>query len=118
MNAPFQFLCGNAVSPEYLRSLDTPHFTEQHIARFDEETQATVREQQAYLDAHPAIAIFRFATEGSHTRNGGVIQQGDRTAGVQAGKWTVGAWSAQRRLRHVCRWQYGADHHRRRAGSQ
>lgn len=53
MNAPFQFLCGNAVSPEYLRSLDTPHFTEQHIARFDEETQATVREQQAYLDDIP-----------------------------------------------------------------
>lgn len=76
MNAPFQFLCGNAVSPEYLRSLDTPHFTEQHIARFDEETQATVREQQAYLDAHPAIAIFRFAAEGSQTRKGGVIQQG------------------------------------------
>ena len=24
MNAPFQFLYGNAVSPEYLRSLNTP----------------------------------------------------------------------------------------------
>ncbi|WP_223549391.1 hypothetical protein [Pseudomonas sp. A-B-19] len=76
MNAPLQPLYTNDVSPEYLRSLDNPHFTEQQIAQFHEHAQVVVRQQQAYIDTHPAIAIFRCATEGSHTRNGGVIQQG------------------------------------------
>lgn len=31
---------------------------------------------RAYAKAHPPIAIYRVATEGSQTRNGGVIQQG------------------------------------------
>jgi anti-sigma factor RsiW len=76
MNARLQPSYTNDISPEYLRSLDKPHFTEQRIAQFSEQARAVVCEQQAYIDTHPAIAIFRCATEGSHTRNGGVIQQG------------------------------------------
>jgi hypothetical protein len=76
MNAPLHFSYTNEVSPEYLQTLDTPHFTEQQIAQFDEQSQATVSQQQAFVKAHPSIAIFRYATEGSQTRNGGVIQRG------------------------------------------
>jgi hypothetical protein len=65
----------NEVSAEFLRRQDNPYFTEQQLAQFNEQAQATVRQQQAYVDTHPAIAIFRCATEGSQTRNGGVIQQ-------------------------------------------
>lgn len=45
----------NEVSPEYLRSLDHDD------------------------PAHPALAIFRLATEGSCSRNGGVIRQASST---------------------------------------
>jgi hypothetical protein len=76
MNARLQPSYTNDVSPEYLRSLDQPHFSEQRIAQFSEHARAVVCEQQAYIDSHPAIGIFRCATEGGHTRNGGVIQQG------------------------------------------
>lgn len=37
---------------------------------------AIVSQQRAYQKAHPPIAIYRVATEGSQTRKGGVIQQG------------------------------------------
>jgi hypothetical protein len=76
MNAPFVPSYTNDVSPEYLRGLDNLHFTEHRIAQLSEQTQTVVCEQQAFIDTHPAIAIFRCATEGSQTRNGGVIQQG------------------------------------------
>ena len=49
MNAPLQPLYTNDVSPEYLRSLDNPHFTEQQIAQFHEHAQVVVRQQQAYI---------------------------------------------------------------------
>jgi hypothetical protein len=76
MNAPLHPAYTNEVSSEFLRRLDTPHFTEQQIAQFSEQARAVVREKQAFIDAHPAIAIFRCATEGSQTRMGGVIQRG------------------------------------------
>ena len=76
MNAPFQPLYTNDVSPEYLRSLDVSNFTEQQIAQFSEQARTVVREQRAFIDAHPATAIYRCATEGSQTRMGGVIQRG------------------------------------------
>jgi hypothetical protein len=65
----------NEVSPEYLRSLNTPDFTEQQIAQFAEQSQAVVRQQESFIKAHPTIAIFRFATEGSQTRDGGVTSE-------------------------------------------
>lgn len=64
----------NEASPEFLRSLDEPHYTEQQLADFDEQALAIIYQQQAYKENHPAIAIYRVATEGSQTRNGGVIQ--------------------------------------------
>lgn len=75
MNAALPLLYTNEVSPEFLRTLDKSPFTEQQLAGFDEHALAVVNQQQAYAKAHPPIAIYRVATEGSQTRNGGVIQQ-------------------------------------------
>ncbi|MEF9672940.1 hypothetical protein QNM99_14805 [Pseudomonas sp. PCH446] len=64
----------NEVSPEFLRTLDKSPFTEQQLAEFSEEAIALIHQQQAYCEAHPPLAIYRLATEGSQTRDGGVIQ--------------------------------------------
>lgn len=75
MNAPLHPSYTNEVSPEFLRSLNDSPFTEQQLAQFNEQAQAIIHQQQAYAKAHPPLAIYRWATEGSQTRNGGVIQQ-------------------------------------------
>ncbi|MHC8314724.1 hypothetical protein [Pseudomonas sp. LB3P31] len=41
---------------------------------------AAERQRQARTEIHPAIAIFLFATEGSQTRNGGVVHEGTATS--------------------------------------
>lgn len=74
MNAALPLLYTNEASPEFLRTLGNSPFTEQQLADFDEHALAIVNENQAYAKAHPPIAIYRVATEGSQTRNGGVIQ--------------------------------------------
>ena len=63
MNAPVHPSYTNEVSAEFLRSLDAPHFTEERLAHFCDEALAVVRQGQAYMDAHPAHAIYRIATE-------------------------------------------------------
>ncbi|MCQ3031471.1 hypothetical protein NLO88_12460 [Pseudomonas syringae] len=65
----------NELTPELLRSLDVSPFSEQQLAELNEEALNCIREQQAYRKAHPPVAIYRFATEGSQTRDGGVIEQ-------------------------------------------
>lgn len=74
MNTPSQQRHTNEASPELLRSLDQSPFTELQLASFSEEALAIIEQQQAYARAHPPLAIYRVATEGSQTRNGGVIQ--------------------------------------------
>ncbi|MGO4313217.1 hypothetical protein AB4Z35_25795 [Pseudomonas sp. KB_15] len=76
MNAPLHPSYTNEVCAEFLRSLDAPHFSEERLAHFCDEALAVVHQGQAYKEAHPAHAIYRIATEGSQTRDGGVIQQG------------------------------------------
>ena len=75
MNAPLHPLYTNEVSPEFLRRLDDSPFTEEQLAGFDDEVMAIIRQQRAYAEEHPPRAIYRVATEGSQTRDGGVIQQ-------------------------------------------
>ncbi|VVO12272.1 PAAR domain-containing protein [Pseudomonas fluorescens] len=75
MNAPLHPLYTNEVSPEFLRRLDDSPFTEQQLAGFNEQALAIIRQRQAYAKTHPPLAIYRWATEGSQTRKGGVIQQ-------------------------------------------
>ena len=74
MNAASSLLYTNQVSPEFLRTLDKSHFTEQQLAGFSEQALAVVNDRQTYAKAHPIIAVYRVATDGSQTRNGGVIQ--------------------------------------------
>jgi hypothetical protein len=64
----------NEVSQEVLRTLDASPFTDQQLAKFGEEAALCVQQQNAYCNAHPPVAIYRLATEGSQTRDGGVIQ--------------------------------------------
>jgi hypothetical protein len=75
MTAPLHPVYTNEVTPEYLRTVGRSPFTEQQLAGFSEESMELVRQRQAYYEAHPPTAIYRLATEGSQTRNGGVIRQ-------------------------------------------
>ncbi|MDY7534910.1 hypothetical protein RGV33_25065 [Pseudomonas sp. Bout1] len=74
MNAVSPLLYTNEVTPEFLRTLDKSHFTEQQLAGFNEQALAVVHENRAYAKAHPPIAIYRVAADGSQTRDGGVVQ--------------------------------------------
>lgn len=65
----------NEFTPELLRSLDVSTFSEQQLAELSDEALNCIREQQAYRKAHPPVAIYRLATEGSQTRDGGVIEE-------------------------------------------
>lgn len=99
MNAPFSPLYTNEASPEFLRSQDDYLFSRE-IEGVNEDVLRVIEQQQAYAKAHPPTAIYRVATEGSQTRNGGVIQRatspweftldnGQRVRGAQKGDYVV-----------------------------
>jgi transcription elongation factor len=71
----------NEATPELLLRMDKAVFTDEQIAEFDVESQAMIRQQQEYCKAHPVTGIYRLATEGSQTRDGGVIE---RTGSIAA----------------------------------
>ncbi|WP_248803998.1 hypothetical protein [Pseudomonas sp. MWU13-2100] len=71
-SSPLQYT--NEACPEFLSILDNSPFTEQQLSKLHEDAMAIINQRQAYVKAHPPIAIYRVATEGSQTRNGGVIQ--------------------------------------------
>ncbi len=65
----------NEVSAEYLRHLDDLYLEQRQLDGYSKEVVAWINRQKAHVQAHPPIAIYRVATEGSQTRNGGTIQQ-------------------------------------------
>lgn len=69
----------NEVIGDFLQSLDTPTFTPEQMAEFHEDAVAVIRKNEAYCLAHPSIGIYRLATEGSQTRNGGIVQETQST---------------------------------------
>ena len=69
----------NKVTGDFLQSLDKPTFTPEQIAEFHEDAVAVIRKNEAYCLAHPPIGIYRLATEGSQTRNGGIVQETQST---------------------------------------
>jgi len=75
MNASLHTSYTNELTPEVLSGLDFSPFSEEQIAQFHEEARAIILQQRAYVATHRPCAIYRFATEGSQTRDGGVIQQ-------------------------------------------
>ena len=76
MTAPLLPLYTNEASPEYLSHLDDLHFEPDRLEGCVEEVATLLRQQQAYVKAHPPRGIYRLAAEGSQTRDGGTIQQG------------------------------------------
>ncbi|WP_434573177.1 PAAR domain-containing protein [Pseudomonas sp. Z3-6] len=76
MNASLHLAYTNEASPDFLSHLDDCYFKERQPSGIGEEISAFVVKQRAYVKAHPPIAIYRVATEGSQTRGGGVVKQG------------------------------------------
>lgn len=74
MTANAQPLYTNEASQEFLANLDTLPFTEELRESCSAASLAQLHRQQAYCEAHPPVAVYRLATEGSQTRSGGVIQ--------------------------------------------
>ncbi|WP_251702119.1 hypothetical protein [Metapseudomonas boanensis] len=64
----------NTLTPEVLATLSQSPFTDEQLASFSNEALAMVQEHEAYARRHPVTAIYRFATEGSQTRHGGIIR--------------------------------------------
>ncbi|XMB52005.1 hypothetical protein QQ999_12010 [Pseudomonas fluorescens] len=89
MSASHTLLYTNEVSAEFLIELDMPAFSEQQLSGFSEQALKIINERDAQNKAHPAIAIYRIATEGSQTRNGGVIKA--TTSGIEF-KLADGSW--------------------------
>ncbi|SEJ82884.1 PAAR domain-containing protein [Pseudomonas sp. NFR16] len=75
MNQSQPLTYNNDVTPEYLRTLDKEPLTEEQIVGFAESAILALRKSEAYVAAHPPIAIYRVATQGSQTRDGGVISR-------------------------------------------
>ncbi|KRP45887.1 hypothetical protein SAMN04490190_1671 [Pseudomonas libanensis] len=75
MNKSQALLYTNDVSLEFLSELNKSSFTEQKRSEFTKQVLDVIDEQNAYRKAHPPIAIYRVAAEGSQTRNGGVIKK-------------------------------------------
>ena len=71
LDAPYT----NEISCESLRHLDDLYLEPRQLEGYGEEVTAWVNRQKAFVEAHPPIAIYRVATEGSQTRDGGTIQQ-------------------------------------------
>ncbi|MCQ6255873.1 hypothetical protein [Pseudomonas sp. Q11] len=71
LDAPYT----NEISRESLLHLDDLYLEPRQLEGYGEEVAAFVNRQKAFVEAHPPIAIYRVATEGSQTRNGGTIQQ-------------------------------------------
>ncbi|MBD9464820.1 PAAR domain-containing protein [Pseudomonas sp. Pdm06] len=71
LDAPYT----NEISREALCHLDDLYLEQRHLEGYGEEVAAFVNRQKAFVQAHPPIAIYRVATEGSQTRYGGTIQQ-------------------------------------------
>lgn len=63
----------NELTAEMRAAFDQLPFTNEQLAKMDEETQALITEQHAFNLAHPVTAAYLIATEGSLTRNGGTV---------------------------------------------
>lgn len=64
----------NEFTPEIRSSLDISPFSAETLSTLSDESLAIIREQEAYIHVHPPVGIFRFAAEGSQTRDGGTVK--------------------------------------------
>ena len=63
----------NELTPEILAGMDKSPFTPAQLAEMSDEALPLIQEQDDYARQHPVMAIWRHATTGSLTRNGGVV---------------------------------------------
>lgn len=63
----------NELTADVLAELDKSPFTEEALADMPDDALAIIREQEEFCRQHPIVAIWRHATTGSLTRNGGVV---------------------------------------------
>ena len=61
----------NELTPQILSTMDTSPFTPEQLAEMRDEALALINAQDDYARQHPVVAIWRHATKGSLTRNGG-----------------------------------------------
>lgn len=66
----------NKISPERLQELNKPHFSEEQINSFDAAAVDIIRRNQAEQLENPVIAIRLLVSEGSQSKQGGVIKKG------------------------------------------
>jgi hypothetical protein len=63
----------NELTAEMLAAFDQLPFTAEQLAEMNEEARSLINERNAYNLAHPVIAAYLIATEGSLTRDGGTV---------------------------------------------
>ncbi|MCL6704234.1 hypothetical protein [Pseudomonas sp. T1.Ur] len=73
MHSSYRATFTNEATDDYLRHLDDLYLERQQFDGYGEEVEAFMEKQKAYVQAHPPIAIYRVATQGSQTRDGGTI---------------------------------------------
>lgn len=66
----------NEISPEHLQELNKPHFSEEQINSFDAAAVDIIRRNQVEQLEKPVIAIRLLASEGSQSKQGGIIKKG------------------------------------------
>ncbi|WET10923.1 MULTISPECIES: hypothetical protein [unclassified Pseudomonas] len=70
MNVVSSPLYTNEVSSEFLSNLDKSRLAERTPDTCNEHVLAIVKQRQEHIKAHPPIAIYRIAAQGSQTGNG------------------------------------------------
>ncbi len=63
----------NELTAEMLAAFDESPFTAEQLAGMNDDARSLIEKQNAYNLAHPVIAAYLIATEGSLTRNGGKV---------------------------------------------
>ena len=63
----------NELTAEMLAAFDHSPFTTEQLAAINEDARSLIAERNAYNLAHPVTAAYLVATEGSITRDGGIV---------------------------------------------
>lgn len=73
----------NELTSELKASLDCPYFSPEQKSGMDKNARQQVEANEIFFRDHPVIAVYRIATEGSLSRQGGMIKQGNSGQSIQ-----------------------------------
>ncbi|WP_191831090.1 hypothetical protein [Pseudomonas fluorescens] len=65
----------NALTSPLVAELSQPPFADEQLSTFSPQALALINERECYDQNHPVTAIYRMATQGSQSRDGGTIRQ-------------------------------------------